>query len=250
MKIVNAEWEIRNLGVKTIEISIEKNDTLLSEKDLIATIEKHIRQYEASYVVVKSDSRYSAISLYLQRAGFIFMENQIDLRANRTDIADSVEKYRKVCAGAHCRLANEEDIQMIFSEMERGIFDTDRVALDPYFGVKAANRRYLFWIQDELKRGAWATIYTFEDDPIGFSLDKASANGKTIISLLGGLFNQPETRRLGAILRYAGAVGFCNSGFLFLKTAVSSNNLNILQLHLAFGCRITAIKNVLIKHCP
>ena len=55
MKIVNAEWEIRNLGVKTIEISIEKNDTLLSEKDLIATIEKHIRQYEASYVVVKSD---------------------------------------------------------------------------------------------------------------------------------------------------------------------------------------------------
>lgn len=247
MKIVNAEWEIRNLGVKTIEISIEKNDTLLSEKDLIATIEKHIRQYEASYVVVKSDSRYSAISLYLQRAGFIFMENQIDLRANRKDIADSVEKYRKVCAGAHCRLADEEDIQMIFSEMERGIFDTDRIALDPYFGVKAANRRYLFWMQDELKRGASLYLTKHYEKTLGFCLFKR--NGSEIHDLLGGLLNLHEAEQgKGLFSHYASRVCFLNCGARVYKTSISSNNLGIVRLQFMFGCTVNNIKNVLIKH--
>ena len=248
MKVVDAKWELRNLGVKTIEISIEKKDLMLSETDLLATIEKHRLQYDAKYVVIKADTRYPEISLYLQGAGFILMENQINLRGTRKDISNVLEKYRSVCVGADYRPADKDDIKRVFSEMERNIFVTDRISLDPHFGINVANRRYSLWMKDELERGATIQIYLFEGKPIGFSLDKVKADGKTVVGLLGGLFNRPETRYLGSMYIYAGVMSFCKSDLRFLRTAVSSNNLNILQLHLMFGREITDIKNVLIKH--
>ena len=178
------------------------------------------------------------------------MENQVGLRFNRKDSLEVLEKYREICKGTSYRPASDEDTQMVFSEIEKEIFVTDRISLDPYFGKKIANRRYLFWMKDELSRGARLYISTHNGKSLGFILFKQNTDKKVIIDLLGGLFKRNDSRYLGADMMsiYANRLCFCDSGVTTYKTAVSSNNLKILQLHLMAGAKITTLKNVLIKH--
>ena len=248
MKCVNAEWELRNLGVKTIEISIEKNDSSLPTSELLQAVENFRQEYDAKYVVVKSDAKYPSISIDFQRAGFWLMENQIGLKAVRKDLLKAFEDYKKILYDdVSYRAADDDDIKMICAEIETGMFTTDRIALDPYFGLKIANRRYVLWMQDELKRGAFAHIALYEGKPIGFFLDKIRSE-KKLSGLLGGIFKNEQSRNLGAACMYASRIFFANTDWRETKTAVSSNNLNILNLHLMFGHKITDIKNVLVKH--
>ena len=251
MKCVNATWEVRNLGVRTIEISVEKKDMELSHSEILNAIENFRLEYDAQYVVVKSDTKYSSIGIELQRAGFLLIENQIALRSARKDVIKSVETYKHIFDGdVSCRTANDDDLNMIYSELKKEIFSTDRIALDPYFGKKIANRRYLLWTQDELKRGATVNLFLFHGSPAGFFLYKLDNEKKILKDTLGGLFNQFKkySGALGASLFYAGRVNFLEKDWKFHKTFVSSNNLEALNLHIMLGSKITDIKNVLVKH--
>ena len=247
MKCINAEWELRNLGVKTIELSIDKEDAELSADELLNIIENYRQLYDAKYVVIKSDVKYPVISKYLQRANFFLIENQVGLRCSRKDALDALNKYRQICEGVSYRSASEDDIQLIFSEIENGIFTTDRVALDSYFGKEIANRRYLLWTKDEISRGSFIHLALYENKPFAFFLDKA-VNEKTLHGLLGGLFNSAKLKNLGMMYMYSATLSFIDNGWKFSITDASSNNPQILKLQFMFGKQITTIKNVFVKH--
>lgn len=248
MKCINAEWELRNLGVRTLEISIEKKDSELPPEEILDAIEKFRQEYDAKYVVVKSDTKYPSVSLILQQGGFLLIENQIGLKIVRKDSMKSFEEYKKFFDDeVSYRSADDDDTEMIFSEMAKGMFTTDRIALDPKFGIEVANRRYIFWMKDELRRGALLHIALYEGQPFGFFLDKPKGKN-TLSGLLGGIFNQYKAQNLGAAYIFAGRKFVSENNYKANITCVSSNNLNILQLHLMFGYKITEITNVLVKH--
>ena len=245
MKCVNAVWELRNLGVKTIEIEIEKSD---SPEKILDMIESYRREYDAKYVVVKSNTRYPMqISLSLQDAGFLLIENQIGLKLTRESAIKALEEYREFCNGISYKLADESEKQLIFDEIERGIFKTDRIALDPKFGVNVANLRYSFWIKDAIARGAYLCLTLYENEPIGFFMSRYAGNQKSDV-LLGGIFNRPNSYHYGAFHLLAGHKSFIDGNIKVNTTFVSSNNLEILKLHLMLGRTITSIRNVFVKH--
>ncbi len=244
MKCVNAVWEIRNLGVKTIELEIEKND---APEKIFNEIEGYRLQYDAKYVVIKADTRHPKFSVLLQNAGFLLMENQIGLKLTHESAIKALEAYREFYDGVSYKLANESELQMIFSEIERGIFKTDRIALDPEFGVKVANKRYIFWIKDAVARGANVFLSVYEGKAIGFFMGKPSGS-KNSEGLLGGIFNRPESYHQGSFHLLAGHKCFLDSKLAVDRTFVSSNNLDVLRLHLMLGRTVTNIRNVFIKH--
>lgn len=251
MKCIDAEWEVRNLGVKTIELSVERKDTDLSPKDFLNTIENFRLQYDAKYVVIKADTRYSSISLELQKSGFWLIENQIGLRAARRDVLKAVEDFKKNFAdGVSYRVANETDKQLILAEIEKNMFTTDRIALDPHFGLEIANRRYAFWLQDEINRGTGLYVFLFNGEACGFFLHKSDLEKNAVNDLLGGCFNffKSKHNASGGMMFYSGRLSFLDSGRKVHKTFVSSNNLGSLNLHLALGSKIIEIKNVFVKH--
>ncbi len=139
------------------------------------------------------------------------------------------------------------DLDHIISEIQKGIFTTDRIALDPYFGVTAANKRYALWLEDEYKKGGKLFISYHRKRPMGFFLDRELSK-KKLSGLLGGLFLDKENRNCGAMHIFAGKKSFLDRGFLAEKTSVSANNVSILKLQLAFGGEISSISNVHIKH--
>ena len=68
MKIIEAVWEKRNLGVTCAEIEVEGND---SPEDLMPLLRMRSEQY---LVVKVSSENYAAVTA-LQREGFMFIES-------------------------------------------------------------------------------------------------------------------------------------------------------------------------------
>ncbi len=249
MKCVYAEWEQRNLGCRTIELTIEKKDALLSMEEILQTIEHCSHEYQAQYVVVKANTGYPLIGQYLQTHGFFLMEAQIGLKSERRNVADAYEKYKDFFPDVTYRFADENDLDYVVSEIQKGIFETDRIALDPYFGKTVANRRYALWTEDTYRKGGNLFISFYHGKPMGFFLDLyEDKQKKKIKGLLGGLFLNENHRHCGSMHIFVGRKSFLDRELLTEKTFVSTNNLSILQLQLVFGSKIVSINNVYIKH--
>lgn len=247
MKCVNAVWEERNLGVKTIEISIEKKDAVLADKEICRQIEGFVEEYHAKYVVIKVDTKYPSICQCLQKNNYLLIESQIGLNLYREDAIRKFEEFKDAFPGVDYKRVDEKKLDFLTEEINKGVFTTDRIALDPCFGVKVANRRYALWVQDEFKRGAELSFSCYNDQPIGFFLGKDSGNG-IVKGLLGGLFVNDDSRLYGGFYVYSALKSFLDGTGKVDKTMVSSNNIPILQLHLMFGRKITSISNVFVKH--
>jgi hypothetical protein len=67
MKIINAFWEERNIGKKTIEVEYEKSD---NETDFINSITS---LKDASYIVIKAPSGNFELSSILSEKGFKYI---------------------------------------------------------------------------------------------------------------------------------------------------------------------------------
>ena len=247
MKCINATWEERNLGVKTIEISLEKKDASLADREICKQIEDFRDTYQAKYVVVKVDTKYPQISQLLQEDKYLLIESQIELKLNREDAQEKYELYREMFSGIDYRRVESDQLCNVINEINKGIFTTDRIALDPYFGVNVANKRYALWVQDEVQRGADIFYSCYNGQPIGFFLGKDLGNGN-IKGILGGLFVGDNTRNYGGIYLFSTIKCFLDGTGNVDRTMVSSNNVPILQLHLMFGRKVTNISNVFIRH--
>ncbi len=245
MKTVNATWELRNLGKRTIELTLEKADFVRDPKDIYAAIGEAMKKYKSEYTVVKVKPGKPQIAWELQRNGFLHIETQLHLKAERDDMAYEVNKYQHIFGEDEISVqpvVNEKDVRCIQEEIRKGIFTTDRVALDPYFGVEIANRRYANWVGDEVGRGATLTYIIRGREKVGFGLGR---NGQ---GLLGGLFTKYQKDGSGGEYEYAGCSAAIKTDRECFYTTVSSNNPKILRLHEMFGYRVRSLYEVYVRH--
>ncbi len=236
---------MRNLGGETLEILIESGDDVMS---IVSQVDLLRARYKAEYLVVKVNTKFHKISETFQKAGFLLIENQISLRLPRIEALEKKNFYKKIYQDVTFQLIeNEQDVENIKHKIKEGIFTTDRIAIDSYYGIEIANTRYANWVQDEVDKGSLLYFVIYQNKKIGFFLSKP-INNKLQYGLLGGFFLQYSDAALGSMMDYCMICEFITSERKFMETAVSSNNLVILQLHLLFGYKIKAMTNILIKH--
>lgn len=240
-----AEWEIRNLGCRTIEITLEKNDI---GTDIIESIEKYRRKYGSEYVVVKISPKFFKENKILQDNGYFMIENQIGLKLERKEALIIKKTYDEIFKDAkYVKAENIKDIEFVKKEIKKGIFTTDRIALDDRFGVEKANERYSNWLQDEVDKKSLLYIVKSNDASVAFFLSRP-INDKLQYGILGGVFLDNKHAGAGAMMTYCSVDEFINSGRKYKETGVSSNNITILKLYLTFGYKIKSINNILVKH--
>ena len=122
MKIIDCFWEIKNIGKKTIEISIEDND--LFNRD---AIEQLVCDYE--YVVIKVPMTMPLFNIGLTEMGYICIENQFNVGIeydnfdfSKIAILDKNTSFEIV--------SNSDGLQSIVSQIQPGMFSTDRISID------------------------------------------------------------------------------------------------------------------------
>ena len=176
------------------------------------------------------------------------METQIGLKLLRKD-AEIVSKQMSEMFkhSDYKEVIEKGEIEDVKQEIRKGIFHTDRFALDPQIGINSANIRYANWVQDELERSAKLFKFLYDKEEIGFFLNRKVSDKKQY-GLLAGVFNKYKNANLGAIMDCAMLKEFLKGNLENMETGVSSNNLVILRLHEMFGYRVNRLTYMYSRH--
>ncbi len=241
MKIVEATWEKRNLGVSCLELEAEK-------KDLVTEILSVLGGREEQYQVVKVASGRVDIALALQEIGFRYIETLFETGVVLKDRPIVPDVCRDLIKYTDYHTATDEEEKEVIRLIKTGnIFTTDRIALDPAFSIELAGQRYAYWMEDLMLSGkATMFITEYQGDKIGFNINVD--RGSYYDAVLGGLFPEYLGSGLGFANSWSGMNATYNLGARKIISHVSSNNYPILQLHLMFGMKIRKVTSTFVKH--
>lgn len=239
MKVTDAFWEKRNMGVETTEIKIEQNDS-------VEECRKVLQQIQAPYQVVKLPAAQIPLQNMLQEHGYKYMETIVRLKHDlKEDFMSPLQK--RLAALVSYERMTEEDLEVLYREIDHGMFTTDRIILDDFFSEKQAHDRYRGWIGDELQKNGEAYKFIYKNKTIGFCVHRVEKEAS--YGILGGLYPEYSRTGLGFISLYSSIMIERARGAKCLISDVSTNNIGSLRNDVAMGFQIVDVENVFVKHC-
>ena len=233
MKIINAEWEKRNLGVTAQEVDIESGDSISDIKEALACL-------IAQYRVVRVPSGMVAIHFALEKLGYNFIEAMTCLEVKSESYNGGLKQYG---------LLNQVEQEYLMKIISTGFFNTDRISLDSFFSSKDAANRYINWIDNERKRGAVIISLLNDSLVVGFSVIRQHVDDKEVfISSLSGIFPEHAGNGYSSLIAGCGLAYVKDNGGRVLRTAVSCNNIASLKGHIKGGYLPVSTCYVFVKH--
>lgn len=245
MKIIDCNWEIDNIGKKTVEFEIEGNEKSIKQEVLEAE-----KNYE--YLVAKVFKGGNIqLSDELQELGFKYIESQIKISKKAKDFNYDDRLVKLLGNKVMIKLATcDEDLDLIINSMTENMFSTDRIYLDREFGPEIGLNRYRNWVKTEYQRHSLLYEISLKDGTrIGFGLSKivdGVAHG-----LLGGIYEKFQNEGYGLLTAISLFLYKQQSSIDFKReeTALSSNNMPMMQFYNYLNFKIDDIISVYIKHC-
>lgn len=241
MKIIDAVWEERNLGVTCAEIEIDKDD---NQEQIIGAL----RNRNEQYIVVKVASENPKAMFTVQSEGFVFVENLIQIELDLQDGPYVPKICRKLIKNTGFHRASSTETAQVLDEIKAGvIFATDRISIDPYFSRKKAGERYAYWIEDILSSGNSELIITeYLEENIGFLVIQHKDEYSSPV--LNGLFKEFLGSGLGFVNSYCSQKYLIEKGVKRSVSHISTNNTDIFKMSLLFNNSFTEVQSVFIKH--
>lgn len=241
MKIVDAVWEKRNLGVETVDFTIEENDEIQNVKELLL-------KYDAPYQVMHVPSGKTDVLLCAGELGFSVIEVNIKLGHQMKDVSIPrlFQRYEK---GISYHDAEREEIEKILEIVEQGeMFLTDKIAKDPCFGKDKSGYRYRCWCEQVLENNASVVVCQYKNENIGFEIYTVNAETNKATNIVGGVFPKYTGGGLGFAPLWVELLHQKEAGIKSVVTSVSSNNIPVLKLHESLGYQVQDMTYILIKH--
>ena len=237
MRIVNAIWEERNLGVTTTEITIERDDSP-------EFVDTQLSLVDSEYSVVKIPSGMDDVLKVVQNKGYVFIEDMIHVEHDLNEVEKN-RVLKRLYEKTSYREMTDSDFDQLQEEIGKGMFDNDRISNDSFFAESASSRRYMNWTKDLRKKGARFFVITYGNECSGFvALEKK--NAETYYSVLGGAYEKFRKSGLGIIQKEPEITR--KLGGKRLVTSVSSNNVGQLKALIMNGYKPYSIDHVLVKH--
>ncbi len=240
MKITDARWEERNLGVTCYELHVEMKDDFEKAKEMYFNLPKK------EYMVARVPTMRSDFLEFFQEEGYTFIEAAVRLEHNMKEIPVP-ERILRVCNKCTWEKMGRDDLVELRNEIYKNIFKTDRVYLDPAFSKQQAARRYDFWIQDLINAGNVPYKVMYNGETVGFYLYK-EVEPNVFDGLLAGTYHAYEGAGMGYCVQYAGIKSALDKGARKYIGNVSASNLTVLKILLSIGFHIKTVEYVFIKH--
>ena len=252
MKVIEATWEVRNLGCRAFEVTLDKKDCRAVE-DVVAMFGDS--RFEQSYVTIKMPVGELSALHALEDNGFRFLEAQL---LTKYDLAQYVtpKVLEKLILPVSVREVprDAKTWNAIANMITPGMFKTDRISLDPLFGVEIGCQRYRNWMLDLVDRDD-AHLFLFSDpdeenNVYGFTLDRLDETTGTLYGYLGGIFPSSENPGIGISMYDASFRNDIARGARILESGLSSNNPAVVALDTALGIGIRKMLYILRRKFP
>ena len=221
-----------------VEFVVDGNDSEAVAADIFAA--------EAQYNIVKLPVNKPGLMALLQENGYRFTECMLNLTH---DLNESKIKAAKSLSHADVSYApmKAPDIAELFSELEKNLFNTDRIYNDPNFAAGTSALRYKNWLSDELEKGSAVYKLSLNDVAIGFFALKKMENDIFDPFLLG-LYNAHKGKGLGRSMAFC-ALSECKArGAKLVSTHISSNNPANIKVYKSLGYNVESVEYVFVKH--
>ena len=243
IQTIRAIWDEPILKIPTFEIISEEENI----KELDISIKSILNKYQRYYIVVKAPIKCINTYSYLMENKFCFIETQFSINVRLREYQQNKSKiipgYRQL---ELYKVKDESMLNYIIQEVKKGIFQTDRIALEPNFGIDISNKRYANWIYESFHDSQCdLLIAQNSSQPVGFSLLKSK--DRDIYGLLGGIFNSYKRDGYFPEILHNTFVNYSNNEFKNFKTDISSNNLEVFRIYQELGCKISSVRYVFTK---
>ena len=223
MKLINAFWDERNLGLKSCEVVFEKGEIL--NRDQIEDIKNKFQ-----YIVVKIPEGDIQIVHELEEDGFRYLENKFHYSADPGDVIEFNKNYLTHYSDIVCKITNETaNYDLIKSNISDHLFEYDRISLDPYFNANISSLRHKLWVEDLFKKKDVETYILKKSDKIfGFFIFEKKEHCCFIP--LAGIFEEYQKTGLAFFLIYFPFKVALENGSKSVEAVFSSNNVSIVNL--------------------
>ncbi len=240
MKITDAVWEKRNLGISCKEIELEDSDTM-------PEITKALNNcLDADYIVAKAPIQAVEIYQLLQQHGFIFVETMFQI-AKELKSTVLNERQSALAKDMSYTINKSGSMERVHQEIHLGMFSTDRISLDAYFTETQAQNRYIGMLHDEMERGAELMEFWYQGRPFGFACFRKKTEER-YHQCLTGLYAADRGTGKGFALEYLPEKELLCRKAKILSGAVSSNNPISLHAHLKTGFLPSETQYIFVKH--
>lgn len=240
MKVIDAVWEKRNLGVTCLELHIGKGDSIDEVRDACSGMR------ERQYMVARVPSERVDLAQLFQQEGYRFIEAAVTLEHGLKEIA-APKRIRKVYEKCTWERMDGDGLKQLSEEIYKNIFKTDRVYMDGAFTPQQAARRYDFWVKDLVARGDIPYKVMYGGEAVGFFLHTEIAEG-VYDGLLAAAYDGFEGSGMGCCIQYAGIRSAMDRGAHKYIGHVSANNPMVLKAVLSIGFLVKSVEYVFIKH--
>jgi hypothetical protein len=242
MEITEAVWEKRNLDKIVAEVDVASSDL----NDFLAQAEE--LESEFDYIVLRIPTGDLNLLFALQSKGYFFAEALIKCRSNIKNLAYQ-PLYQRVLDVTTSDPVTPFELELVIEQVDKEMFTTDRISLDPGFGTRLGARRYVGMIKDELGAGAIMYSIKFRGEVAGFFIlrEKPNSNGEYLANL-GGIFPKFQNVGLGMVMNILEIQNVANLGGRSIETTFSTNNRGALATHLELGYTLIEQKYILVKH--
>jgi hypothetical protein len=239
MKIIQAHWELRNLGVSCKEINIDINDDINMVDDILT-------DKLTQYLVLKIPSPRADIITLASQRGYVFVEGVSSVSKKLHQLAVPSVTARLLTGIQHQEF-NEADFETLWIEIEKGMFNTDRISRDEAFGPKLAAKRYISWISTEHENGAGVYKLLHKNQSFGFFTLKNLGNG-VYYPFLAGIYSGFRNHGVGLAMAYQPLIATKSLGGTSVSTWVSTNNIPSIRIHVSLGFSFDSISYVFVRH--
>lgn len=240
MKIVHALWEKRNLDADSYKMTVTDEDTW-------ETVVNEEKDVYGDYLVMKVPSHRRDISTRMHELGYAFIEAQYYCYYDNKKefILNPIQK--RLMDSITCEPMNEAELEEMYGRIAEGLFIDDTVAVDPYFSVELANRRFNGLIADEISRGAVMYKLTYKDKIVGF-FGLTDFSEKDVFAFIGGIYPEYQRIGLGTFMNCFEIMEARKRGIVRTHSAFSSNNHGANAVHMAMGYILDRVDYIFVKH--
>lgn len=238
MQYIETVWEKRNLGIDSCKFVIERKD------DVDLAIQA-IHRCPKEYIEVYTETGNIELSWKLEGMGFSFLETVFDLSVTKKELMIPLF-YKRFLKDITYEKASQEEKKEILSQIRSGtMFLTDKIALNPYFGVEAAGRRYYLWMREYFEKTGDCFAIKYRGSLMGFEAAKESDG---VIDLaLGGVLPKFEGSGLSPLIHVGRAAYWEKMPLKKIYGHVSCNNFPVLRVHQITGFSLEKAWYVFIK---
>ncbi len=242
MKIIDAHWEQRNIGVKTFEIELTSTDNM----ETFELSENYLLSSGAEYLVVKSPVNMPEFIFGLPKLGYTLVETafSINLHKDKYIVPPFITRLDRG-VGVQ-QVLNEDKIKHLLSNIKDNLFDTDRISIDPFFTKEQSANRYFCWTRDMITSGYKLFNVSIKDKDVGFFINK-EIDEKTVYPVLAGMYPEYKDKGLGPLLLKK-CIDYNFINYVRIVSSFVSNNLPIIKLWFNFGASLDHLAYVYVKH--